>query len=93
MSVAQSLSQTYKIGVEMPCSGCAGAITRVLGKLEGLESFNVSLENQIATVVTRDDSVTFDAVLKTIQKTGKKVVSGEANGKSMSIAVEPEKTE
>lgn len=93
MSSAPPQSQTYKFGVEMPCGGCSGAITRVLGKLEGLESFDVSLENQIATVVTRDDTVSYDTVLKTIHKTGKKITSGEANGKSMSIAVEPEKSE
>ncbi|POS87058.1 hypothetical protein EPUL_001777 [Erysiphe pulchra] len=124
MSTAQSQSQTYKFGVQMPCGGCSGAVTRVLGKLEGMginnsplfpssqpqalkssfricfnyftagiESFDVSMENQIATIVTRDDTVSYDTVLKTIHKTGKKITSGEANGKSMSIDVEPEKSE
>lgn len=76
----------------MPCGGCSGAITRVLDKLEGLESFDVSLENQLATVITRDDTVSYETVLKTIHKTGKKITSGEADGKTMSIDVPTEPT-
>lgn len=51
----------------------------------GVKSYDVSLENQTAEVITNDDSLDYDTVLKTISKTGKKVKSGEADGKEMSI--------
>ncbi|KAF2833620.1 hypothetical protein CC86DRAFT_12299 [Ophiobolus disseminans] len=73
------MSHTYKFNVAMSCGGCSGAVERVLKKLDGVESYNVSLETQTAEVVAAD-SLTFDTVLEKIQKTGKKVKSGEADG-------------
>lgn len=70
----------------MSCSGCSGAITRVLGKLDGVKSFDVSLENQTATVVAIEN-LSYETVLSTIKKTGKKVISGEADGESRSIEI------
>lgn len=55
--------------VEMACSGCSGAVERVLQKLAGVESFDVSLEKQ--QVVVRG-SMTPEQVLETVKKTGKK---------------------
>jgi len=52
--------------------------------VSGVKSYEVSLENQTATVVT-DSSVTYDTVLATIKKTGKTVNSGEADGQAMSV--------
>ncbi|KAL2221414.1 heavy metal-associated domain-containing protein [Thermoascus aurantiacus ATCC 26904] len=74
----------YKFNISMSCGGCSGAVERVLKKLEGVKSYEVSLENQTATVVT-DSSVTYDTVLATIKKTGKTVNSGEADGQAMSV--------
>ncbi|EPQ62839.1 Bgt-688 [Blumeria graminis f. sp. tritici] len=76
----------YKFNVAMSCGGCSGAITRVLGKLEGVKSFDVSLENQTATVVAAE-TLSYETVLSTIKKTGKKVISGEADGESRSIEI------
>ncbi|KAF9923451.1 Cytosolic copper metallochaperone [Linnemannia zychae] len=59
----------YKYDVTMTCSGCSGAVTRVLTKLEGVKSFDVSLENQKVTVET--ETLTQDEILQKIQKTGK----------------------
>ncbi|KAF8073255.1 hypothetical protein HT031_000916 [Scenedesmus sp. PABB004] len=56
--------------VEMACSGCSGAVERVLKKMEGVESFDVSLEQQ--RVVVRGAALTPEAVLATVAKTGKK---------------------
>jgi copper chaperone len=53
----------------------------------GVESYTVSLENQTADIKTVDDSLTYEKVLETIKKTGKKVNSGEADGKNMPIEV------
>eukprot|EP00775_Hariotina_reticulata_P010572 gene10572-10731_t len=55
--------------VEMACSGCSGAVERVLKKMEGVESYDISLEQQ--KVVVRGN-VTPQAVLETVSKTGKK---------------------
>ncbi|GBF92908.1 copper transport protein ATX1-like [Raphidocelis subcapitata] len=57
------------LNVEMACSGCSGAVERVLKKMAGVQTFDVSLEKQ--RVVVRGD-VTPEAVLETVRKTGKK---------------------
>ncbi|PVI07757.1 putative iron/copper transporter Atx1 [Periconia macrospinosa] len=69
----------YKFNVAMSCGGCSGAIERVLKKLDGVKSYNVSLENQTAEIVA-EESLDYDTVLEKIKKTGKTVKSGEADG-------------
>ncbi|KAF2692231.1 putative iron/copper transporter Atx1 [Lentithecium fluviatile CBS 122367] len=69
----------YKFEVAMSCGGCSGAIERVLKKLDGVKSYNVSLETQTAEIVA-EDSLTYDTVLEKIKKTGKTVKSGQADG-------------
>ncbi|KAL3420560.1 iron copper transporter [Phlyctema vagabunda] len=84
-----SAEHTYKFNVSMSCGGCSGAVDRVLKKLDGVKSYEVSLESQTATVVA-EDSLPYEKVLATIKKTGKKVNSGEADGESKSIEVPEE---
>ncbi|KAE8136151.1 heavy metal-associated domain-containing protein [Aspergillus pseudotamarii] len=74
----------YKFNITMSCGGCSGAVERVLKKLEGVKSFNVSLDSQTATVVT-EPSVPYERVLDTIKKTGKTVNTGEADGQTMAV--------
>ncbi|KAF1997521.1 putative iron/copper transporter Atx1 [Amniculicola lignicola CBS 123094] len=69
----------YKFNVAMSCGGCSGAIERVLKKLDGVKSYNVSLESQTAEIVA-EESLDYDTVLEKIKKTGKTVKSGEADG-------------
>ncbi|KAK2781022.1 Cytosolic copper metallochaperone [Onygenales sp. PD_12] len=69
----------YKFNVSMSCGGCSGAVERVLKKLDGVKSYEVSLDSQTATVVA-DPSLEYDTVLTTIKKTGKTVNTGEADG-------------
>lgn len=52
----------------------------------GVESYEVSLESQTATVVAKDD-LPYEKVLATIAKTGKKVNTGEADGVAQSVEV------
>ncbi|PBP15857.1 iron copper transporter [Diplocarpon rosae] len=78
---------TYTFNISMSCGGCSGAVTRVLAKLEGVKSFDVSLDTQTATVVA-EPSLAYEKVLSAIVKTGKKVNSGEADGKEMSVVTE-----
>ncbi|KAF1358713.1 Cytosolic copper metallochaperone [Ascochyta clinopodiicola] len=69
----------YKFNIAMSCGGCSGAVERVLKKLDGVKSYNVSLETQTADIVT-EDSLSYETVLEKIKKTGKAVKSGEADG-------------
>ncbi|KAI8470230.1 MAG: putative copper chaperone [Monoraphidium minutum] len=55
--------------VEMACSGCSGAVERVLSKLAGVDSFDVSLEKQQVVV---KGSAAPEVVVETVKKTGKK---------------------
>ncbi|VFQ81307.1 unnamed protein product [Cuscuta campestris] len=63
------MSQTVVLKVGMSCSGCVGAVKRVLGKMEGVESFDIDQEAQKVTV---KGNVTPESVLQTVSKTGKK---------------------
>ncbi|KAB8241231.1 putative iron/copper transporter Atx1 [Aspergillus flavus] len=74
----------YIFTVTMSCGGCSGAVERVLKKLPGVKSYDVSLDSQTATVVT-EPSVSYETVLVTIQKTGKTVTAGEADGQTMAV--------
>ncbi|GAA5824712.1 hypothetical protein JCM3770_003077 [Rhodotorula araucariae] len=65
---------TYKFNVKMTCSGCSGAVDRVLKKTEGVNSYDISLETQEVLVRT---TVPYDDILAKIKKTGKEVRSGE----------------
>ncbi|GAA5863305.1 hypothetical protein JCM3774_000851 [Rhodotorula dairenensis] len=64
---------TYKFNVVMTCSGCSGAIDRVLKKTEGVTSHDISLEKQEVLVKA---TIPYDDVLAKIKKTGKEVKSG-----------------
>jgi len=68
------VDHTYKFDVKMTCSGCSGAVTRVLSKKEGVRSFEVNLEKQEVVV---HGGIPYEDVLATIKKTGKEVRSGE----------------
>ncbi|CZT16961.1 related to antioxidant protein and metal homeostasis factor [Ramularia collo-cygni] len=69
----------------MTCGGCSGAVDRVLKKLDGVESYDVSLENQTAKVVTT--TLPYQTVLEKIAKTGKKVNSGKADGLDQPVTI------
>ncbi|KAK0450900.1 hypothetical protein EV421DRAFT_2050781 [Armillaria borealis] len=68
--------QTYKFDVKMTCTGCSGAVTRVLekAKLDGVNDYTVNLDTQEVIV---KGSIPYEDVLARIKKTGKEVRSGE----------------
>ncbi|KAL4959845.1 copper metallochaperone ATX1 [Aspergillus stella-maris] len=74
----------YKFNVSMSCGGCSGAVERVLKKLDGVKSFDVSLDTQTASVVA-DATLPYETVLATIKKTGKAVNTGEADGETREV--------
>lgn len=55
----------------MSCSGCSGAVERALGRLNGVDSREVSLEKQ--TVTVESSSLSLQDVEASIAKTGKKI--------------------
>lgn len=66
------MSQEFKYHVAMSCSGCSGAINRVLTKAKDagdVEDFKVSLPGQYATFTTQPDKE--DAIFQKMTKTGK----------------------
>ncbi|KAG4982891.1 hypothetical protein JHK87_027640 [Glycine soja] len=60
---------TVVLKVGMSCQGCAGAVNRVLEKMEGVESFDIDLKEQKVTV---KGNVQPDEVLQAVSKSGKK---------------------
>ncbi|TVY33529.1 Metal homeostasis factor [Lachnellula subtilissima] len=70
---------TYRFDIGMSCSGCSGAVNRVLGKLSGIKSYDVNLGAEKA-LVTAEPNLDYDTVYEKIKKTGKTVYSGEADG-------------
>ncbi|XP_027365742.1 copper transport protein CCH-like [Abrus precatorius] len=62
-------SQTVVLKVGMSCQGCAGAVNRVLGKMEGVESFDIDVKEQKVTI---RGNIQPEEVLQAVSKTGKK---------------------
>ena len=58
----------HEYTVEMTCGGCSGAVTRVLGKKEGVSKFDVNLESKKVFVETE---LSADEILEVLKKTGK----------------------
>ncbi|XP_051120009.1 copper transport protein ATX1-like [Andrographis paniculata] len=77
------MSQTVELKVGMSCQGCVGAVKRVLGKLEGVESFDVDLEKQKVTV---KGNVQPEAVLQTVSKTGKETSIWKEDEKAAAVS-------
>ncbi|KAJ7285796.1 hypothetical protein C8J57DRAFT_1285825 [Mycena rebaudengoi] len=74
--MADSVEHKYKFDVKMTCSGCSGAVTRVLekAKSDGVSEFSVDLDTQEVLVT---GTMPYEDVLARIKKTGKEVRSGE----------------
>ncbi|KAI8899107.1 hypothetical protein BC833DRAFT_513146, partial [Globomyces pollinis-pini] len=60
---------SYNFKVAMTCSGCTGAVERILKKTEGVSKFDISLENQ--TVQVESDTLSQDDLFEIIKKSGK----------------------
>lgn len=62
---------THEFKVEMTCTGCSGAVERVLGKLkEKVEKVDIDLDNKKVFVTS---TLSSDELLETLKKTGKEV--------------------
>ncbi|XP_004489514.1 heavy metal-associated isoprenylated plant protein 30-like [Cicer arietinum] len=79
-------SETVVLKVKMSCQGCAGAVNRVLAKMEGVESFGIDLKEQKVTV---KGNVKPQEVYETVSKSGKKTEFWvDPENKSTEIATE-----
>lgn len=65
----------YHFDVTMSCSGCSNAVSKALGRLDGVQDVKTNLDTQSVDVTTAD-SLDYDAVHAAIAKTGKKVNGG-----------------
>ena len=65
----------YHFDVTMSCSGCSNAVSRALGRLDGVLDTKTNLDTQTVDVTTID-TVDYDTVYNTISKTGKKINGG-----------------
>lgn len=59
---------THEFQVAMSCSGCSGAVTRVLTKMQGVSNVTIDMPTQKVYV---DSALSSDDLLATIKKTGK----------------------
>ncbi|KAF9482788.1 hypothetical protein BDN70DRAFT_391918 [Pholiota conissans] len=72
--IRKMCEHTYKFDVKMTCSGCSGAVSRVLEKAKAdVTSYNVNLDTQEVLVTA---TLPYDDILARIKKTGKEVRSG-----------------
>ncbi|CAN6244537.1 unnamed protein product [Urochloa humidicola] len=62
-------AETVVLKVAMSCEGCAGAVRRLLSKMEGVETFDIDLKEQKVTV---KGNVKPEDVFQTVSKSGKK---------------------
>ncbi|KAL5213448.1 hypothetical protein ABZP36_024295 [Zizania latifolia] len=72
-------TETVVLKVGMSCQGCAGAVRRVLTKMEGVETFDIDMEEQKVTV---KGNVKPEDVFQTVSKTGKKTSFWETQATS-----------
>lgn len=56
-----------KFQVGMTCSGCADAVRRILGKIEGVKSIDTDLDSKVVTVEA-DPSVSPQLMLEKLEK-------------------------
>jgi copper chaperone len=62
------MAETTVLKVAMSCQGCVGAVKRAIGKLEGVESYDIDIKEQKVTVV---GNLKPEVVLDRVAKTGK----------------------
>ncbi|MEV7547463.1 heavy metal-associated domain-containing protein [Streptomyces sp. NPDC089915] len=59
--------QTHSFAIAMASGGDSGKVERVLKRLEGVSSFDISLEDQTAAVTT---DLSHDIVFEALKKSG-----------------------
>lgn len=73
------MTTTTKFDVGMTCEGCAAAVKRILGKIEGVSSVDTNVEAKVV-IVQAEESVSPQFMLEKLEKWGK------ASGKHVALA-------
>ncbi|PAN06295.1 hypothetical protein PAHAL_1G253100 [Panicum hallii] len=79
-------AETVVLKVAMSCEGCAGAVRRVLSKMEGVETFDIDLKEQKVTV---KGNVKPEDVFQTVSKSGKKTSYWEGEATAQAAPAPP----
>ena len=74
------------LNVGMTCSGCSGAVTRILGKIDGVQDVSANVETKIVAV-TCEDAVEDETIVAALQKWS------VSSGKSVEFVGSEAKTE
>ena len=72
----KSMPKEVVFKVAMTCGGCSGAVTRILGKIEGVEGVNADVESKLVKVACADevaDDTLLQALLTWSKSSGKAV--------------------
>ncbi|GMH71002.1 hypothetical protein TrLO_g7508 [Triparma laevis f. longispina] len=66
---------TTKFNVGMTCTGCSGAVTRILNKVEGVSDVQADHETKVVLVKSKDveASVLLEKLMKWSESSGKSV--------------------
>lgn len=70
------MTKTVQFSVGMSCNGCAGAVKRILGKIEGVQDIEAKLDTKHVFVTCEErveDQALLDALLKWSSSSGKPV--------------------
>ncbi|MDB8805235.1 heavy metal translocating P-type ATPase [Romboutsia sp. 1001216sp1] len=74
----------FKIG-GMTCASCAKAIERAVNKLDGIQSINVNVATEKATISYDSSKLKLTAIRNTIEKAGYKVLEKSTTSKSNNV--------
>ena len=72
----EEMTKVVEFKVGMTCGGCSGAVTRILGKIEGVENIDADIEAKLVKVTCGDaveNQVMLDALLKWSEASKKEV--------------------
>lgn len=66
-------SSETKFTVGMTCEGCANAVRRIVGKIEGAEVVSLDIPGQEVVIKSTDATVVYAALKKWADASGKKL--------------------
>ena len=72
----EDMTKIVEFKVGMTCGGCSGAVTRILGKIEGVSNIDANIEAKLVKVTCEDsveNQVMLDALLKWAEASKKEV--------------------
>ena len=62
--------ETIKFKTNINCTNCLAKVTPFLDKKEGIQSWNVDIDNPDKILTVETETLTADDIVKTIKRTG-----------------------